>query len=179
MRSEPMTVRQLLLPVITGCAALGFATPASASPPERFSFTESGTEVLAHCAGFDIILDTTGIFRGSEFSDASGETVQVIIRGRITETLTNSVTGKTLVNRGVFQDFFRRIRGTDEFIHTVSGFDFQGKVAGRGPLVFQEVGRKVFLIDPDTGEQTLVFRSGHTTLPEGSEAEAVFCAALS
>jgi hypothetical protein len=173
-----MTVRRLLLPAIVGCAVLGFAVPASATPPERFSFTESGTEVLAHCDGFDLILDSTGTFNGTVFFDQSGLDVKYIIRGRITETMTNSVTGKTVVNRGVFQDFLTRIDGTDEFTHTVSGFDFQGKVEGRGPIVFQDVGRKVFVIDPETGEETVVFRTGHTTLREGSEAEAVFCAAV-
>jgi hypothetical protein len=79
----------------------------------------------------------------------------------------------------VFQESFTRIDGTDEFTHTASGYDFQGKVDGRGPLVFQVVGRKVSVIDSETGEETLVFRTGHITLPEGPEAEAVFCAALS
>jgi hypothetical protein len=177
--SRVWNLRRLLLPLIAGCAVLSFAAPASATPPEHFSFTESGTEVLAHCDGFDIILDTTGTFRGTAFFDKSGEVVKLIIHGRIEETMTNSVTGKYVVNRGVFQDFFTRIRGTDLLKHAVSGFDFQGKVAGRGPLVFQDVGRKVFLFNPETGEQELVFRSGHTTLPEASEAEAVFCASVS
>jgi hypothetical protein len=173
-----MKVRFLLLAALVGCALLGLAAPASARPPERSSFTESGTEVLAHCDGFDIILSGTGTVHETAFFDKSGELVKFIRRGRVKETLTNSVTGKTVVNRGVFQDFFRRIRGTDEFTHTVSGFDFQGKVDGRGPLVFQDVGRKVLVFDPETGEETIVSRSGHTTLPEGSEAEGVFCAAV-
>ena len=154
--------------------ALALATSASARPPERFHFTESGTEVLVHCDGFDGILDTTGSFDGTAFFDESGEPVKFIVRGRISETLTNSVTGKTLVNSAVFQDFFRRIDGTDEFTHSVSGFDFHVKVAGRGPLVFRDVGRKVF--DPETGE--IVFRAGQTNVPEGPEADEAFCAAL-
>ena len=72
-----------------------------------------------------------------------------------------------------------RIRGTDEFRHTVSGFDFQMKVAGRGPLLLQDVGRKVYALNPETGEEEVVFRAGHTTLPEGLEVDAVLCAAVS
>jgi hypothetical protein len=173
-----MTVRWPVVLLIMGCAVLGSAAPASATPPERFSFTESGTEVLAHCDGFDVILDSTGTFDGTTFFDQNGVEVKTIIRGRITEILTNSVTGKTVINQGVFQDFFTRVDGTDEFIHTVNGFDFKGKVEGHGPLVFQEVGRKVFVTDPQTGEETVVFQTGHDTLPEGSGAEAVFCAAV-
>jgi hypothetical protein len=85
-----------------------------------------------------------------------------------------ALTGKTLVNRAVFQEFFTRIDGTDEFTHTVSGFDFHAQLDGQGPLVFYDVGRKVF--DPETGE--IVFRAGRTNIPEGPEADAVFCAAV-
>ena len=35
---------------------------------------------------------------------------------------------------------FHRIDGTDEFTHTVSGYDVQGKVDGRGPVVFRAGG---------------------------------------
>jgi hypothetical protein len=168
-------MRKLLLTFgLCSVAAMASATAASATPPERFQFSESGTEVLLQCDGVDIILDTTGTFTGTVFFDQNGEVVSFIRRGRITETLTNSVTGKTVVNRGVFQDFFSRIEGTDDFTHSVVGFDFQGKVAGRGPLVFWDVGRKVF--DPETGE--IVFHAGRTNLVEGPEVEAVFCTAL-
>jgi hypothetical protein len=142
---------------------------------ESGSFSEPG---FVQCDGFEIDLAGTETRDFTVFFDESGQVVKVIIRVRITETSTNSVTGKTVFNRGVFQESFTRIDGTDEFTHTASGYDFQGKVDGRGPLVFQVVGRKVSVIDPETGEETVVFR-GHSTLPEGPEAEAVFCAALS
>jgi hypothetical protein len=142
---------------------------------ESGSFSEPG---FVQCDGFEIDLAGTETRDFTVFFDESGQVVKVIIRGRVTETMTNSVTGKTVVNSGVFQDFLTRIDGTDEFTHTASGYDFQGKVDGRGPLVFQVVGRKVFVIDSETGEETVVFR-GHSTLLEGPEAEAVFCAALS
>jgi hypothetical protein len=153
---------------------MAYATAASARPPERFHDSESGSEVLVHCDGFDGILNSTGTTDGTVFFDTSGEPVRFIIRGRVKETLTNSVTGKTLVNRGVFQDFLRRIDGTDDFTHSVSGFDFQVKVDGKGPVILQNVGRKVF--DTETGE--VVFLAGHADIPDGPEAEAVFCAAL-
>jgi hypothetical protein len=153
---------------------LAFTAPASARSPERFTDTQSGSEVLAHCDGFDLIEASTNTFDGTVFFDQSGLEVKTIIRGRIDETLTNSVTGKTVVNRAVFTEIFTRIDGTDEFTHTVSGFDFHGQVDGIGPLVLQDVGRKGF--DPETEE--IVFRAGHTNIPEGPEAEAVFCAAV-
>ena len=116
-------MRKLLITFgLCSVAAMAWATAASATPPERFQFSESGTEVLLQCDGVDIILDTTGTFTGTVFFDQNGEVVSFIRRGRITETLTNSVTGKTVVNRGVFQDFFRRIEGSDDFRHSVVGF---------------------------------------------------------
>jgi hypothetical protein len=179
-KEQTMTVRRRLLPVIAVCAALASAAPASARPPEHFRSTESGTEVFAHCDGFDLILAGTGTVRGTRLFDESGEVVKVIRHARITETYTNSVTGKFVVNRGVFQDFFTRLPDTDEFAHTVSGFDFQAKVGGRGPLVLEDVGRKVYgAINPETGEPEVVFRSGHSTLPQGPEIDAVLCAAVS
>jgi hypothetical protein len=131
--------------------------------------------VLVRCDGFDGNLDTTGTVNGTAFFDKSDEPVKFIARGRISETLTNSVTGKTLVNSAVFQDFFRRIDGTDEFTHSVTGFDFHVKVAGRGPLVFRDVGRKVF--DTETGE--IVFRAGQTKSPRRPRGRGgVLCRAL-
>src|SRR5215211_868330 len=142
-------MRKLLITFgVCAVSAVLSVTAASATPPERFQFSESGTEVLLQCDGVDIILDTAGTFTGTVFFDQSGEVVRFIRRGRITETLTNSVTGKTVVNRGVLQDFFRRIEGTDDFRHSVVGFDFQGKVAGRGPLVFLDVGSNVHQAQP-------------------------------
>jgi hypothetical protein len=174
-KEQTMTVRRLGIPAIVVCALLAFTASASARPPERFTDTEWFSEVLAHCDGFDLLLTSTGTFDGTVFFDQSGLDVKAIIRGRINESLTNSVTGKTVVNRAVFQNFFTRIDGTDRFTHTVSGFDFHGQVDGRGPILLQDVGRKVF--DPDTGE--IVFRAGHTNIPEDpEEAEAVFCAAV-
>jgi hypothetical protein len=171
-----MAAPRRLLPAIVGCALLALAASASARPPERFTDTESGSEILAHCdGGFDVIDAFTATVHGTVFFDRSGLDVRYIIRTRGAETFTNSVTGKTVISRAVFTDFFTRIDGTDEFRHTVSGFDFHGQVAGIGPVVLQDVGRKVF--DPVTGE--IVFRAGHTNIPEGPEAEAVFCAAVS
>src|SRR5512132_3197767 len=54
---------------VCSVAAMASAAAASAAPPERFHFTESGTEVLLHCDGFDGNLDTTGVFDGTAFFD--------------------------------------------------------------------------------------------------------------
>jgi hypothetical protein len=170
-----MKMRRLLPPVIAGCVAVGVAAPANATPPERFSFTESGSEPgFIQCDGFAIDERSTNTFYVTLFLDTSGEVVKVISRGRITETFTNSVSGKTLINHGVFQGTFTRIDGTDEFQHVVVGFDFKATTPGEG-LVLADIGRKAY--SPD-GEH-IVFQAGQDNIPDGPAAEAVFCAALS
>ena len=81
------------------------------------------------------------------------------------------MTGKTVVNRGVFQETFTPIEGTEDFTATVTGFRFMGTFPGEG-LVLQDVGR--FEESPD-GE--ILFVAGqHDLLPEAAEP-AVICAA--
>lgn len=170
-----MTVRRLLLSVIAGCCAvLGFAAPASATPPERFSFPEEGSDPhFLQCDGFEIALTTTGTGSVTVFFDDSGEVIKVLVRHRVRDVFTNSVTGKTVVNRGVFQETFTLIEGTDDFTTTVTGFRFMGTFPGEG-LVLQDVGR--FEESPD-GE--ILFVAGqHDLLTEAAEP-AVICAALS
>jgi hypothetical protein len=171
-----MMVRRLLLSVIAGCAVsvLGFAAPASATPPEMFSFPEGGSDPhFLQCDGFEIALTTTGTTSGTVFFDDAGEVIKVLVHHRVRDGFTNSVTGKTVVNRGVFQETFTPIEGTDDFTATVTGFRFMGTFPGEG-LVLQDVGR--FEESPD-GE--ILFVAGqHDLLPEAAEP-AVICAALS
>ena len=170
-----MKVRQLFLPLIVGCAVVGFAAPAAAMPPDRFSFSGSDSEpAFIQCDGFAIDLEGTMTTHGTVFFDNGGEVIRVIARSRVTETFTNSVTGKTLVNHGVFQDTFTRIGDTDEFRHVVVGYDFKATAPGEG-LVLADIGRKVYAAD---GEH-FVFQAGQHDMPQGPAVEALFCAALS
>jgi len=99
--------------------------------------------------------------------------VKVLVRTRAIDVFTNSVTGKTVVNRGVFQQLFVRIGDTNEFTHSLAGYRFMATDPGRG-LVIQDVGRIEYV-----GEQEdIVFLAGQHHVPDGPEAEAVFCAAL-
>jgi hypothetical protein len=169
-----MTVRRLLLLVIAGCAVLVFTAPASATRPEMFRFpVEDSDPLFLQCDGFEIALTTTGTENVTVFFDDAGEVIKVLVRQRVRDVFTNSVTGKTVVNRGVFQETFTRIEGTDDFTATVTGFRFMGTFPGEG-LVLQDVGR--FEESPD-GE--ILFVAGqHDLLTEAAEP-AVICAALS
>jgi hypothetical protein len=160
---------------VVAAAVLGTAASASATPPERFHSIESGTEPgFIHCDGFALDLAGTTTFDDTVFRNRDGQVVRVISRGRVDETVTNSVTGKTLHNRGVFQDFYTRVDGTGEFRHAVSGFDFMATYPGQG-VVLQDVGRKVFSLDG----VTIIFLAGRHTVPDGPAFEDFICAALS
>jgi hypothetical protein len=99
--------------------------------------------------------------------------IKFIRNTRGTDTLTNSVTGKTVVNRFLIEEIFTRIDGTDEFTHALVGFQFMGTAPGKG-LFIQDVGRILF--SPD--EEQILFLAGQHEA-EDSDVGAAFCAALS
>lgn len=169
-------VPRLALLAASSVAVFALAAPASATPPDRFHSSDSGSEPgFVQCEGFEIDLDTTGTVDGTVFFNGSGEVIKVIVRSRATDILTNSATGKTLVNRGVFQQVFTRIGGTDEFTHSLVGFRFMGTSPGQG-LVLQDVGR----IEYSPDEEEILFIAGHHfDIPGGPDVDALFCAALS
>ena len=166
-------MRRLTTVLTAGCiAALVWATTALAAPPERFHSDGSGSEPgFVHCDGFDIDLATTSSESFTVYFDGSGEVVKVLVRIRARDVFTNSVTGKTVVNRGVFQELFVRIGDTDEFTHSLTGYRFMANDPGRG-VVIQDVGRIEFVGD----QEDIVFLAGQHHVPDG--AEPVFCAAL-
>jgi hypothetical protein len=168
-------MRNLLVVFAAGClAAFAWAGSALAMPPETFHVDDSGSEPgFVHCDGYDIDLETAGAEDFVFYFDDSGEVVKVMVRSRATDIFTNSVTGKTVVNRGAFQQLFVRIDDTDEFTHSLSGYRFMATSPGDG-VVLQDVGRIEYV-----GEQEdIVFLAGQHHVPDGPEAEEVFCAAL-
>jgi hypothetical protein len=168
--------RWLALLAASSIAVFALAAPASATTPVRFHSSDSGSEPgFVQCDGFEIDLETTGTVDGTVFFDGSGEVIKVIVRSRATDILTNSATGQMLVNRGVFQQVFTRIDGTDEFTHSLVGFRFMGTSPGQG-LVLQDVGR----IEYSPDEEEILFIAGHHfDIPGGPDVGALFCAALS
>jgi hypothetical protein len=168
-------MRKLATAVTVCCtAALAWAGTAVAATPERFDLDFSGSEPgFIHCDGYDIDLDTTGGESFTVYFDGSGEVVKVLARSRARDVFTNSVTGKVVVNRGVFQQLFVRIGDTDEFTHSLTGYRFMANSPGEG-VVIQDVGRIEYVGE----EEDIVFLAGQHHVPDGPEAEAVFCAAL-
>jgi hypothetical protein len=159
---------------VASVVALAPGASALAQPPETFQSDMSGTEPgFVECDGFVIDLTTTGRESFTVYFDRSGEVVKVLVRSRARDVFTNSVTGKTVVNRGVFQQLFVRIGDTDEFTHSLTGYRFMATDPGRG-VVIQDVGR----IEYVGQQEDIVFLAGQHHVPDDENAEEVFCAAL-
>jgi hypothetical protein len=166
-------MRRLLLLLILGAAA-ALAPAAGAMPPERFGPSE-GTESDPHfnqCDGFEIGGVFTNSVKGTVFFDKAGEAVRVLIRQRAEDLFTNSVSGKTVLNRGFIQVTLARIPHTDDFTETVVGHDFLATSPGDG-IVLQDVGRIVFPMD--THAVTLFQAGKHIAEAEFGD---LVCAAL-
>jgi hypothetical protein len=157
-------------------AALVPASVAMASAPSQFGpFTNSYSEVGFNCDGFDILIEGTGTDSFTVFEDHAGEVTKVIYRARYPhDVLTNTVTGRSIVVRGVFNEFLERIPGTDEFTKSIVGFRYLVNEPGVG-VTIRDVGR----ISYADLEQTIVlWQAGEHELALDEAVEPTFCSAL-
>jgi len=155
-----------------GFTAFAYVAPAAAAPPEFSSFDEQADiPAFIECDGFAIDLSTTSHVTVRAFFDSNGDVQRVSVKVMAIDVLTNNVTERQVVNRGVFEEMFTRIGNTEEFSHTLVGYRFMGTVAGEG-LGLQDVGRIVY-----SPEHDVVSLAGQHDAEELGEEGAV-CAAL-
>jgi hypothetical protein len=156
-----------------GVAAIASAAPAAATPPDTSSIVEEyALPAFIECDGFAIDLRVTEEVTIREFFDSTGVVQRVSVKLMATDVLTNNVTQRQVLNRGVFEEMFTRIGDTEEFSHTLVGFRYMGIAAGEG-LVLQDVGRIVY--DADHGVVSLAGRHDAEELGE----QTAICDALS
>ena len=168
-------ISSLALVVLLTSAALT-ATPVSANTPERFGPTSYDYSFVGfNCPGFDIVIQGTGSDRLTVFFDGSGEVSKLAHVGRFPhDVLTNSVTGRSIVVRGEFQEFIEPVAGTDQFVKTIVGFRYMVNEPGTGATI-RDVGRISFA----DLEQTIVsFQAGRHDLALDEALWPTFCAAL-
>ena len=161
--------RRSLLFIITFCAlSLLVPFPAIASEPqvEAFDFIIDH-EVIASCGDFNIIADGTGTTRIWTYFDREGNPVRVIIHGLYNGTLTNSVTGFSIIDApSVSQITVDLVNGTQ----TNVGAFFTVTIPSEG-VVFFDAGRLVF-----DGNGPPVFIAGQHHPPD--ESISILCDAL-
>jgi hypothetical protein len=177
-KEEAMThlrKRWLLTAGLVATALLA-ASVARASAPVTFGpFTNSYSFIGMHCDGYDVLIEGTGTDTFTVFLDDAGEITRVIWRARYPhDTLTNTVTGKSIVVRGMFQEFIERIPGTDEFTKEITGFRYFVNEPGRG-VTIRDVGRITY---GDLENTILLWQAGKHDLALNAAIEPTFCAAL-
>ena len=132
------TLAKSLSTLAFATATVAAAAPASATPTDRFVFEESGSEPgFVTCDGFAIDLSTTGRTTATVHYDNDGEWAKLLVHSFPVDTLTNTVTGKVVINRGVFTQTFDRVGETDEFTHTLVGYRYMATLPREG-VVLQE-----------------------------------------
>ena len=138
-------------------------------------FTNSYSFIGMHCDGYDVLIEGAGTDTFTVFLDDAGEIARVIYRARYPhDTLTNTVTGKSIVNRGVFQEVIERVPGTDEFTKEISGFRYFVNEPGLG-VTIRDVGRITY---GDLEQTIVLWQAGKHDLALDAAIEPTFCAAL-
>jgi hypothetical protein len=168
-------VRALMMIAVLAVAGL-LASPVSAAAPERFGpATYDYTFIGFECDGFEIQIAGTGSDRLTAFFDASGDVVKLTYYGRFPhDVMTNTVTGRSIVVRGDFQEMIVRTPGTDEFIKSVVGHRYMVNEPGVG-VTIRDVGRITY----GDLEQTMVrWQAGEHDLALDASLQPTFCTAL-
>lgn len=132
----------LLLTVIMAFATI---SPALALQPDIVNLSlHRYFDDFAVCDGYNVIGDFDVTRRDVTYFDNAGNPIRVDLFIRYEGTLINSVTGKTLMDKGDFKNSLDLANGTV----TVTGGLRHNTVSGLG-IVIQETGRIVF--DDATG----------------------------
>jgi hypothetical protein len=171
------TVRRLcVLSFVVGLAALLSASTAKAGAPLHLGpFVDTYSFIGMSCDGFEVLIEGTETRTATVFVDEQGEVQRVIERvSAPRDVLTNTVSGKSIVNRAEFTHFFERIPGTDLFTVAITGFRYFVNVAGEG-VVLRDVGRIVYATQ---FQLDVIFSAGVHELAYEADIEPAFCAAL-
>jgi hypothetical protein len=157
-------------------ALLAGSVARAASGPLHFGpFTNTYSFIGFNCDGFDILIEGEGTDSFTVFLDDTGEVTKVIYRARYPhDTLTNTVSGRSIVVRGEFQEFLERIPGTDEFTKTIDGFRYLVNEPGVG-VTIRDVGRITY---GDLEQTIVLWQAGEHDLALDAAFEPTFCSAL-
>jgi hypothetical protein len=161
----------VLFMAATSSGALASAGPIHIGPIDQgYSF------IGFNCPGFDILIQGAGTDEHTMWRDADGPLEKVLYRARYPhDTLTNTVTGRSIVVRGEFQETLEPVAGTDEFTKTITGYRYMVNEPGTG-VTIRDVGRIVC----GAVEQTIrPWEAGKHDLVFDSQFDGVFCTALS
>ena len=168
-------LRRLAVPASVAAAMVAAATASAAAPAQFGPFTDSYSSIGMSCDGFDILIQGTETKRFTVFFDGSGNVTRVVRHDSAPhDTLTNTVTGKSIVVRAEFDEIITPIPGTDEATKTIVGFRYMVNEPGFGVTV-RDVGRITY---GDLEQTIVLWQAGEHDLALASSIEPTFCAAL-
>ena len=160
----------ILLLSVASTSALASASPIHAGP-----FYNAYSFIGFTCPGFDILIEGAGTDEYTIWRDAEGNLEKVLYRARYPhDTLTNTVTGRSIVVRGEFQETIEPVAGTEQFTKTITGFRYLVDEPGTG-VTIRDVGRIVY---GDLEQTILLWEAGGHDLVFDSQFDGVFCGAL-
>jgi hypothetical protein len=169
------------IPLIASMAALtltAVGAPAAFAQgrPETFGpFVDTGSFIGFECDGFDILIEGTVSTTVTVWFDDAGDVERVLQRTRAPhDTMTNTITGRSIVVRAHFQEKIERISGTDTFEKTITGFRYLVNEPGSG-VTIRDVGRIRY---GDLEQTILLWQAGEHDLALDAEFLPVFCGAL-
>ena len=167
--------RHAWLAVMVG-ATLTAGTAFAAGGPERFGpFEVEYSFVGFNCDGFDVLIEGAGTDEFIVWSDAAGEVERIVYRARYPhDTLTNLSTGRSIVNRGEFQETIVPDPSTGDYIKTITGYRYLVNEPGSGVTV-RDVGRITY---GDLAQTIVLWEAGHHDLAFDAQIEEAFCGAL-
>jgi len=174
-----MSYRPRMKWLVIAALALSTLVPVSvaqAGAPEHFGpFPTSYSFIGFNCDGFDILIEGAGTDSFTVFLDKTGEVTKVIYRARYPrDTLTNTVTGKSIIVRGEFNEFIERIPGTDEFTKNIVGFRYMVNEPRVG-VTIRDVGRITY---GDLEQTIVLWQAGEHDLALEEAFQPTFCDAL-
>jgi len=140
---------------------------ASAAPPERSESVLQGSQVLAHCGGFDVLDQYNVSVVTTRFFDQSGAVVEIHLLLQGTDTYVRSDTGRAIVQPSSFMARIDR----PTLVNISTGLQYRLVVPGLGNVLL-DAGRTVF--DFTTG--SFVFLAGPHQVVTGDTAG--LCAAF-
>ncbi len=150
-------------------------TVMAGGPDHQGPFVNEYSFIGFGCGSFDVLIEGAGTDEFTIWTDASGEVERVLYRARYPhDTLTNTVTGRSIVVRAAFEERIVRIPGTDEYTKTITGFRYLVNEPGAG-VTIRDVGRIVY---GDLDQSIVLWQAGEHNLALDDQFEALFCAAL-
>ena len=170
------SIRSLVAVAVVAAGMLA-ASPVNATAPEQFGpNTYEVTFIGFNCDGFDI--EIAGGGHGSR--DRLLRRFRRCERGSCTTAasrtmcLTNTVTGRSIVVRGEFQEFIEPIPGSDDFTKTIVGFRYMVNEPGSGATI-RDVGRISYA---EVEQLHVTFQAGEHDLALDEALWGTFCGAL-